>query len=142
MKIYTWIEIVLGVLSLVYILINQYGSGQPERMEHYVVTAILMGGAIWVFLDFLKLKRDILGKDKFREFISTKKDILIYIIFGIIIGYFWGHAGKKAPHEVWLDDNKYIEVVQKPRGSVYTFVPIGDGNYQFVSVNKQRNKGK
>jgi len=41
---------VLGVLSLVYILIAQYGGDQPERMEHYVVTAILMGGAILVSL--------------------------------------------------------------------------------------------
>jgi hypothetical protein len=83
-----------------------------------------------------------LGKDKFREFISTKKDILIYLIFGIIIGYFWGHEGEKQPHEVWLDDNKYIEVVQKPKGSVYTFVPTGDGNYQLISVDEQHKNGK
>ena len=49
MKIYTWIEVVLGVLSLAYILIDHYGGGQPECMENYVVTAILLGGVIWIF---------------------------------------------------------------------------------------------
>jgi len=107
------------VIGLVSFLVKQY----PEK-ELYIVAASLMIGAIWVLLDFLKLKKDILGKEKFREFISTNKDILIYLIFGIIIGYFWGHEGEKPPHEIWLGNDKYIEVVQKPRGSVYTFAPI------------------
>ena len=101
-----------------------------------------MAGAIWLLIDFLKLREDILGKEKFFEYISAKKFILIYIIFGIILGYFWGHEREKPPHEIWLDNNKYIAVVQKPKGSVYTFEPIGDGYYKLFSVNKQVNKEK
>lgn len=100
LKIVTLIGIVATVIGLVAILVDQYGGDQPELMEHYIVTAILMVGAIWVLLDFLKLKKDILGKEKFSEFISAKKDILIYLIFGIIIGYFWGNEAEKPPHEI------------------------------------------
>ena len=137
MKAVQLILFVVTVIGLVSILVAQY----PEK-ELYIVAACLMIGAIWVLIDFLKLKKDILGKEKFREFISNKKDIFIFIILGIIIGYFWGYEGEKPPHEVWLDNNKHIEVVQKPRGAVYTFAPIGEGNYKLVSANKQVSKEK
>jgi hypothetical protein len=137
MKVLQLIGFVIAIISLVSILVDQY----PEK-ELYIVAASLMAGAIWLLLDFLKLREDILGKEKIFEYINAKKYILIYIFFGIILGYFWGHEGEKPPHEIWLDSNKNIAVVQKPRGSVYTFEPIGDGYYKLFSVNKQVNNEK
>jgi hypothetical protein len=137
MKALQLVGFVMAIISLVSILVHQY----PEK-ELYIVAASLMAGAIWLLLDFLKLREDILGKEKIFEYISAKKYILIYIIFGIILGYFWGHEGEKPPHEIWLDNNKYIAVVQKPKGAVYTFAPIGEGNYKLVSANKQVTKEK
>ena len=142
MNIWNWINLLLLVLGLYYAYFVKNNGDQPMRAEHYIIIAIFIGGAIWAALDFLKLKKESLGKDKFRGYVSAKKDSLIYILLGILIGYFWWYERERPPYEVWLENSKNIEVVQKPRGDVYTFAPSGDGNYHLVSTGTQRNKGK
>ena len=142
MNIWNWIQIALFVLGLYSAYFVKTSGDQPMRAEHYIIIAIFIGGAIWAVLDFLKLKKEALGKDKFSEYFSAKKNSLLCILLGILIGYFWWYERERPPYEVWLDNSKNIEVVQKPRGNIYIFAPSGDGNYHLISTDAQLNKGK
>ena len=142
MKTLTWIEFLLGILTLVFILIDQYGGEKAALIRDYFLGFIGIVGLLWLFSDYLQIEKDKWTWANLREITIDKKDILICAIIAIIIGYFGGHEGEKPPHEIWLDNNKYIAVVHKPRGSVYTFEPIGDGYYKLFLVNKQVNNEK
>ncbi len=60
------------------------------------------------------------------------KDALVGFIIGLLLGLFLAHQPEKHPHNVWVDRDGFIMVVQKPGSYVYTFAEVDYGYYEHL----------
>ena len=70
------------------------------------------------------------------------KQLFITLLVGILIGWLvLGHTREEPPYRIWRDDAYSLNVIQKEEGNIYRFGYNGEGEYKFLALLENKEKG-